>query len=98
MWKEFEIIISAEDIQKSKPDPEVYEKAFNGLNEIEKLEKEDSLAIEDSLVGVESAQNAGIKVIAIPNKNSFNKEEDFSIADYTINSFEDEKLKEIVLG
>lgn len=98
LWKEFEVIVSGEDVEKSKPDPEVYEKAFNGLNEIEKLEKEDTLAIEDSRVGVESAKNAGIKVVAIPNKNSFNKEEDFSIADYTIDSFEDEKLKEIVLG
>ncbi len=97
MWKEFEIIISAEDIQKSKPDPEVYEKAFNGLNEIEKLEKEDSLAIEDSLVGVESAQNAGIKVIAIPNKNSFNKEEDLSIADYIFESFNSKELKDTLL-
>lgn len=100
LWKEFEIIISGDDIEKGKPDPEIYEKVFEKLNEndnFEKIEKIDCLAIEDAKNGIESAINANIEVIAIPNKFSLNKEEDLSIANYICESFEDKKLKEIVL-
>lgn len=100
LWKEFEIIVSGDDIEKSKPDPEIYEKVFAKLNQnnnFEKLEKSDCLAIEDSRVGVESAKNAGIEVVCIPNVEAFNKDEDVSIANYICESFEDEKLREIVL-
>lgn len=100
LWKEFEIIMSAEDIEKSKPDPEIYEKVFNRLNDnsdFEKLEKKDCLAIEDARNGILSAINAEIEVVCIPNKDAFNKDEDISMANYICESFEDEKLREIVL-
>jgi HAD superfamily hydrolase (TIGR01509 family) len=100
LWKEFELIVSGENIEKGKPDPEIYEKVFAKLNEndnFEKLEKEDCIAIEDAKSGIESAINAGIQVVAIPNEQAFNKDEDLSVANYLIESFEDQKLKEIVL-
>lgn len=100
LWKEFEVIVNGDDIEKSKPDPEIYEKVFAKLNEnsnFEKIEKRDCLAIEDARSGVESAINAGIEVVAIPNDHAFNKDEDLSIANYIIESFEDEKLREVIL-
>lgn len=100
LWKEFEVIITFEDIEKSKPDPEIYEKVFQKLNEnnnFEKIKKEDCLVIEDSLAGVESALSANLEVIAIPNRFAMNKEEDLSTATYILKSFNDKKLKEIIL-
>lgn len=100
LWGEFDIILTAEDIESSKPDPEIYNKIFEKLNQnsnYSQIEKINCLAIEDSKVGVESAINANIQVVAIPNEHAFNKDEDLSIANYIIKSFEDEKLKEIVL-
>lgn len=100
LWGEFDIILTSEDIQNSKPDPEIYNKIFEKLNQnsnFSKIEKKDCLAIEDARSGIESAINAGIEVLAIPNENAFNKEEDLSIANYICENFKDEKLKEIVL-
>jgi HAD superfamily hydrolase (TIGR01509 family) len=100
LWQEFDIILTAEDIQNSKPDPEIYNKIFEKLNQnsnYEKIEKIDCLVIEDARSGVESAINAEIEVVAIPNEHTFNKDEDLSIANYICESFKDEKLREIVL-
>lgn len=96
LWKEFEFIISAENIEKSKPNPEIYEKAFSKLNEnknFELLKKEEILVIEDSLNGVLSAKNASLEVLVIPNENSFNKEEDLTIADFLLVSFTNDNIK-----
>lgn len=100
LWKEFEVIVSGDDIEKSKPDPEIYEKVFIKLNQnnnFEKLEKIDCLAIEDAKSGIESAKNAGIEIVCIPNMEAFNKDEDLSIADFVVESFESEELREAVL-
>jgi HAD superfamily hydrolase (TIGR01509 family) len=104
LWQEFDIILTAEDIQNSKPNPEIYNKIFeklnhqkNNLSNFSKIERKDCLAIEDARSGVESAINAGIEVVAIPNDHAFNKDEDLSIANYTYESFEDRKLREIIL-
>ncbi len=100
LWKEFDIILTAENIEKSKPDPEIYNKIFEKLNQnpnLSMIQKSDCLAIEDNRVGIESAKAAGIPVIVIPNEYSFNKDEDLSIADFLIESFESEELREIVL-
>ena len=58
----FDFMVFGDDINKSKPDPEIYLKVVKHYN----IEKEDILVIEDSLNGVLSAINAGLKVIYIP--------------------------------
>lgn len=100
LWGEFDIILTAEDIKNSKPNPEIYNKIFEKLNQnsnFSQIEKIDCLAIEDAKSGIESAINAGIEVVAIPNEHAFNKDEDLSIANYIYESFEDEKLREVIL-
>ena len=58
----FEHIVSAKDIQRNKPYPDIYVYAcsFLGLNPSE------CLAIEDSPNGVKSAFSAGVNVVMIP--------------------------------
>ena len=58
----FDYMVFGNDITKSKPDPEIYLKVVQHYN----IDKEDILVIEDSLNGVLSGINAGLKVIYIP--------------------------------
>jgi HAD superfamily hydrolase (TIGR01509 family) len=58
----FDITISADDVSKSKPDPEPYLLAADRLN----VRIEDCLVVEDSITGVTSGLNSGAEVIGIP--------------------------------
>jgi HAD superfamily hydrolase (TIGR01509 family) len=58
----FDITISADDVSKSKPDPEPYLLAADRLN----VRIEDCLVVEDSITGVTSGLNSGAQVIGIP--------------------------------
>lgn len=57
----FDALVSADDVKRSKPDPETWLKCA------EKLEThpKDCLVFEDSPKGVESAQNAGIDAVVL---------------------------------
>lgn len=64
----FSFIVSADDVENSKPDPESYLMAFDKMQAtIPGLTKADCWVIEDSPAGIDSAQAAGIKVIGITN-------------------------------
>lgn len=58
---DFAIILTRENVENIKPHPEVY---LNALQHFE-IEAKDCLIVEDSLIGVEAANNAGIDVVAI---------------------------------
>ena len=57
----FELIVSGDDVEHSKPDPEIYLLAGSRLD----LPPERCLAIEDSPNGVKSALAAGMPVVAV---------------------------------
>ena len=57
----FDYLLFGDDIKNSKPDPEIYLKVVEHFN----YPKEEILIIEDSLNGILSGLNAGIKVIYI---------------------------------
>jgi sugar-phosphatase len=87
----FDSISSAEFEIKGKPDPAIYFKAAKRLD----TKPEDCIVIEDSYTGMLAAKNAGMTVVAFTNGN---KEVDFDIADYKIDSFEDKKLEFIKMN
>ena len=58
---DFEVIVNAGMVTKPKPDPQVYLKAAQGLN----MPPEKCVVFEDSLAGIKSANNAGMKVVGI---------------------------------
>ncbi len=60
--EKFDYIIGGDEVEKSKPDPEIFLKGVNGLG----VQKEEALILEDSAHGVLAANKAGIKVILIP--------------------------------
>lgn len=68
----FRLIVSGEDVEKTKPDPEAYEKTLRLLNahlsftETEReIRPEQCLVIEDSSAGIQSARAAGMNVLAL---------------------------------
>ncbi len=77
----FESFYSGFDVPHGKPDPAVYLAAAAGLG----LAPENCLAIEDSLAGIRSAKAAGMKVIAVPEPESYEHEK-FDMADLKVRS------------
>jgi len=59
--KYFSVIVSADDVSHSKPDPETYLKCAEALN----VEPKDCIVFEDAPKGVESAQNAGMRSVVL---------------------------------
>jgi len=68
----FEVIVSADDVAKSKPDPESYRLASEKLNELAGTTLARTIAIEDTPAGIAAAKGAGLPVIGIT--NSYPKE------------------------
>lgn len=80
--KYFDVVVTAEDITKSKPDPQVY------LMTAEKMiiEPADCVVFEDSFSGVKSAKAAGMKVILMETthaKQEFEDDIDLAISNFT---------------
>ena len=65
----FDVIVTAEDVAKSKPDPECYRLAHTRLNEFRLLNllPRQVIAIEDTPAGIAAAKGAGLCVIAVTN-------------------------------
>ena len=79
----FDAIVGAEDVSKSKPDPEVFVEAAARL----KIKPEECLVVEDANLGVLAAKRAGMKCVGYRNPES--GEQDLSAANITIDSFID---------
>ncbi len=67
--KYFDVLIDATEVTRGKPDPEIYLKAAKRLN----CHPEECLVFEDSFPGVQSAKNAGMKVIALATSHPADK-------------------------
>ncbi len=80
----FEAMHSAEHEPAGKPEPYVYLSTAKALN----LAPQKCIAIEDSYLGLQSAKSAGMKTIAIPEKQIF-EDKKFDIADYKIRNLKD---------
>jgi HAD superfamily hydrolase (TIGR01509 family) len=69
----FEVVVSAEDAPRCKPDPACYERALELLNRnragahVLPLRAAECLAVEDSPPGVASARAAGMRTLAVTN-------------------------------
>jgi beta-phosphoglucomutase len=68
--RRFGVIVSADDVRRSKPDPESYALAFARLSERYATlltGPEKSVAVEDTPAGIRSAKGAGLRVLAVTN-------------------------------
>jgi beta-phosphoglucomutase len=84
----FDVIVSANDVRRSKPDPESYALAFARLSERcapSLTIPGKSVAVEDTPAGIRSAKGAGLRVLAVT--NSYGAGE-LAEADWTVGSLE----------
>jgi HAD superfamily hydrolase (TIGR01509 family) len=77
----FEAIVTSDDVDNSKPAPDLYLLACERL----RVEPAEALALEDSASGIAAAKAAGLTCIAVPQF----AETDVSAADRVIDSLED---------
>jgi HAD superfamily hydrolase (TIGR01509 family) len=77
----FDVIVTSDDVTRSKPDPDIYLLACQRLG----FQPADVLALEDSAAGVASAKAAGLACIAVPQF----AETDVAAADRVIDSLEE---------
>jgi beta-phosphoglucomutase family hydrolase len=84
----FNSIVTADEVCKGKPNPEIYLKVAKKLN----VKPKECIVIEDAPKGIEAAKNAGMKCIAIPTTH---KKAELKNADKIINSFNKLTMKVI---
>ncbi|MDQ2751458.1 MAG: HAD family phosphatase [Bacteroidota bacterium] len=90
----FKSIISADDVEKSKPHPETFLKAASALG----VTPDDCIVFEDSPKGIETALNAGMRAIAVTtmhNKEDFKQYNNILLF---IKDYNDEKLQQFIFG
>ena len=63
LLEQFDCIRCRDDVQRAKPDPELYLSALKGLD----LRPDQAIALEDSPNGIMAAKAAGIYCVAVPN-------------------------------
>jgi beta-phosphoglucomutase len=86
--RRFDVIVSADDVRRSKPDPESYALAFARLSERRPAlltGPEMSVAVEDTPAGIRSAKRAGLRALAVT--NSYGAGE-LAEADWVVGSLE----------
>jgi HAD superfamily hydrolase (TIGR01509 family) len=81
----FQVTVSSEEVGRGKPAPDVYLEAARRLGVAPEL----CAAIEDSHNGIRSAHAAGMRVIAIPNREFPPDEESLGLADVVLDSLEE---------
>jgi len=86
----FDAIKGSDDVQHTKPEPELYLAALDELG----LPPEQAIVLEDSPHGVTAAKRAGIYTVAVPNVMTCNLQ--FEHADLHLGSLEDMPLRDLI--
>ena len=77
----FDVIITGDEIERGKPEPDIYMCAAEKLGVV----ADDCLVIEDSLSGIAAAKAAHMRVAAIPDRRFVDPREYDKEADYLLN-------------
>jgi beta-phosphoglucomutase-like phosphatase (HAD superfamily) len=87
----FSALISADDVEKSKPHPETFLKCAAAIG----IATEDCLVFEDAPKGVEAAMNAGMKAVVLLTMHERCEFDSYPNVLFCIKDFTNEKLKEL---
>ncbi len=90
LWDYFEIVKCADDVSRTKPDPELYRAALAALH----IRAEEAMVFEDSPNGVQAAKGARIFTVAVP--NYLTRQLKIEGADWTLKSLADMRLEELL--
>ena len=83
------VYITGDDVRRKKPDPEVFQKAVEGIG----LPPENCVVIEDAPDGVKAAHAAGCRCIAVTNSTSRHR---LSDADRIVDSLEEITIEDLI--
>jgi HAD superfamily hydrolase (TIGR01509 family) len=86
----FDYMSTSDEVQHLKPHPELYLSALNGLT----VRANEAFALEDSPIGICSAQAAGLYCVAVP--NVLTSMMDTTHADLKLNSLSEMPLEELL--
>ena len=80
----FDLMVTKEDVEKKKPDPEIYNMIMRQYN----AKPDECLIFEDSYTGVLASKNASIEVVNIYDKYAdLDRDKINEITDYSINNY-----------
>ena len=82
LQRDFDVLVSGEQIKRGKPAPDIFLEIASQLH----VSPTDCIVLEDAFSGVEAGKNAGMKVIAVPNR--FTARHDFTRADKVVLSLQ----------
>lgn len=89
----FEMIVAADDVARSKPDPETYSELLRRLAETDPtLRADQCLVIEDTAAGLSAARGAGMWTIAVTNTHVADQLD----ADWVVDSLQELSLERCV--
>lgn len=86
----FECIRCADDVKRTKPDPELYLAVLDVMG----IQPHEAIALEDSANGALAAKRAGMYCVAVPNPMTHKL--NFDHVDYRLNSMLDMNLAELI--
>lgn len=86
----FAVIRTAENVERTKPDPALFLSALEGLG----LAAEEAIALEDSPNGILAAKRAGLFCVAVP--NSITRQLTIPKADVVLDSLEELPLERLL--
>jgi beta-phosphoglucomutase family hydrolase len=84
----FAAIVTAEDVKRGKPDPEVFLTAARRIG----VEPADAVVFEDALVGITAAQAAGMRVVAVATTEPMDK---LVHAEWIVNRLDELSVKQL---
>lgn len=87
----FTNIIDDTQVTKGKPDPEVYLNSANAIN----FEPSHCVVFEDSILGIQAAKNAGMKVIGVATTHKVSELKNVDLAIETYDEICIEKINEL---
>jgi beta-phosphoglucomutase len=88
----FKAIVSAKDVEKSKPDPETYIKAAKLLD----VPLSECLVFEDAPKGVEAAENAEMDCVCIKTMHEEHEFQQYKNIILYVDDYNDNRLKELL--
>jgi beta-phosphoglucomutase len=91
--KYFNVVLTAESISHSKPNPEIFLKAASKLNVI----PEKCVVVEDSIFGVKAAKSANMSCIAVATGVYSKVELEKEKPDLTVNTLKDKQISTFIL-
>jgi len=90
----FQVIVSAEDVLRSKPDPDPFIKALELLVALngDRIQAQECIVIEDSIRGIRAARQAGMRCLAV--SNSYPKDQLLE-ADLVVDNLSELSLEDV---